>query len=232
MPTYTSIVENAVEKYKVHELIIAGDLYLEIKNEVPETAFYKNLERMCKSKLLIHLTKGVYYKPKKSAFGEVPISTEQIVNYYIENYKGLEVGYKLYNKKGLTTQIGKKVEVLSNNLKEDHKNIGDVSVKKVDIDLDKNTVSTIEMLEVLQNYGKIENINNREFYIYFGEYSKDYSDDIANKVLKKLKYKKSTIAFFRKCLNDFGVENSLNEYLSSVSTYKIPYMEKMDEVTS
>ena len=173
MPTYTSIVENAVERYKVHELIIAGDLYLEIKDEVPETAFYKNLERMCKSKLLSHLTKGVYYKPKKSAFGEVPISTEQIVNYYIENYKGLEVGYRLYNKKGLTTQIGKKVEVLSNNLKEDHKNIGNVSVKKVDIDLDKHTVSTIEMLEVLQNYSKIENINNREFYVYFGEYSKD-----------------------------------------------------------
>ena len=84
MPTYTSIVENAVERYKGHELIIAGDLYLEIKDEVPETAFYKNLERMCKSKLLSHLTKGVYYKPKKSAFGEVPISTEQIVNYYIE----------------------------------------------------------------------------------------------------------------------------------------------------
>ena len=90
MPTYTSIVENAVERYKVHELIIAGDLYLEIKDEVPETAFYKNLERMCKSKLLSHLTKGVYYKPKKSAFGEVPISTEQIVNYYIENYKDIQ----------------------------------------------------------------------------------------------------------------------------------------------
>ena len=85
MPTYASAVENAIEKYKAHELIIAADLYLEIKKEVPETAFYKNLERMCKAKLLIHLTKGIYYKPKKSSFGEIPISTEQIVKERIED---------------------------------------------------------------------------------------------------------------------------------------------------
>ena len=34
------------------------------------------------------------------------------------------------------------------------------NTKIVDIDLDKHTVSTIEMLEALQNYSKIENISN------------------------------------------------------------------------
>lgn len=232
MPTYASAVEKAIEQYSVNELIIANDLYQSISNEITEAVYYKNLERLCKSKKLNHLAKGIYYRPKMSSFGEIPISSDQVIKYYVKNYKGLVIGYKLYNKKGLTTQIGKKTVVLSNQLREEQKNIGDVLIKRINLKLDKKTVASIEMLEVLQNYDRIEDFNGSGFISYFKEFSKQYSDHTIDTILLKMKYKKSTIAFMQKCLSIFGIENSLSKYLSSMSTYKIPNMENINEFTS
>ena len=45
-------------------------------------------------------------------------------------------------------------------------------------------------------------------------------------VLKNRKYKKSTIAFLERFLNYLGVENTLHQFLSALSSYAIPEMEE------
>ena len=45
-------------------------------------------------------------------------------------------------------------------------------------------------------------------------------------VLKNRKYKKSTIAFRERFLNYLGVENTLHQFLSALSSYAIPEMEE------
>jgi len=229
MQSFAKYIELEIEKEPENKLLEASSMYGKKFGTVPEMSYYKTLERMSKQGQLVHLTKGLYYRPKKSRFGVVPISENDIVSHYVGDGKGLVVGYRLFNRKGITTQIGKKVEVLSSSISELEKNIGNVSVKKCNIKINSETIPVIETLEILQNYSSIEDIDKVSLIRHMQEFSEAYSDSAATYVIMNRKYKKSTIAFLERFLNYYGVENSLNQFLSSLSTYAIPEMEEIYE---
>lgn len=220
-------MEAAINEIPVNTLIQANELYKEFAKDTTEAAFYKSLERFCKNEVLVHLTKGIYYKPKKSRFGTVPIQEKDIVSYYISEQEGLTVGYKLYNRIGLTTQIGKQTEVYSNRLAGQRKTVQNVVVKKISCSLNKETIAVIETLEILQNYSKIEDRNNKALVAYMERFAQVYSDSAANYVLDNIKYKKATIAFLHSFLNHMRIQNTLGKHLSSLSVYANPDMEEL-----
>ncbi len=231
MSEYTKNIQKRIEQIPYNQIIIASELYFKYFSEVAEPTYYKILERMTKQDRLIHLTKGIYYRPKINRFGKIPITEEDIAQYYIQTDNGIVIGYNLYNSKGITTQISKKIEILSTELAEEKKNIGNVVINKVKIQLDENTKPVIETLEILQNYYKIENINNERLMLYMNEFAKRYSDKTTQYVIENRKYKKSTIAFLASFLDYLEVNHSLNRYLSSLSRYAIPNMETIYEST-
>lgn len=226
MDSYARYIEAVIEKQPINRIFEARSIYEKSCDMVPETSYYKTLERMSKYGTLVHLAKGVYYRPQKSRFGIVPIGEDEIIDHYTRNDRGLVVGYRLYNRKGLTTQIGKQVEVLSSTISEKKKNVSNVCIKNAGVNITKETIPIIETLEILQNYRKIEDINQSVFAAYMREFSSRYSDPAAIFVLNHRKYKKSTIAFLERFLNYFKVENTLNQFLSSLSSYEIPTMEE------
>ena len=61
---------------KENTVIEASRIYTFLADDMTEAAFYKTLERFCQSGSLVHLTKGLYYKPKKSRFGIVLSDSE------------------------------------------------------------------------------------------------------------------------------------------------------------
>ena len=229
MASYANVVETSIQKYQPNRLIVANELYKTIDQKMLEQTFYKSLERMTKSGKLVHLTKGVYYRPKKSRVGNIPISDEEISAHYLQAGHGVIVGYRMYNKKRLTTQIGKQVEILSNALHEEKKNIQNVSVRKISVELNTETVPIIETLEILQDYRRIEDMNIAAMAAYLKRFAELYSDETADQVLERVKYKKSTIAFMEAILNHLGIRNTLGKYLSSMSDYKIPSLELLYE---
>lgn len=172
------------------------------------------------------IQKGLYYRPKNTRFGTVPISEKDIVDHYIKDNQGIVVGYRLFNQKGLTTQISKRVEVLSSAVPGKKKNIHNIYVMNISISLTPETIPIIETLEILQNYKSIEDINNTALAAYMKDFAIEYSDEATVYVLKNRKYKKSTIAFLESFLNYFKVENTLNQFLSSLSSYAIPDIEE------
>ena len=229
MASYANAVENAIQKYRPNQLIVANELYKTIDQKMPEQTFYKSLERMAKNGKLVHLTKGLYYRPKISRFGTIPITDEEISDHYLKAGHGVMVGYRMYNKKGITTQIGKQVEILSNTLMEEKKNIQNVSVRKISVELNRETVPIIETLEILQDYRRIEDMNVAAMAAYLNHFAEFYSDVAADHVLERVKYKKSTIAFLETILNCMGIRNTLGKYLSPMSDYKIPNLEALYE---
>ena len=208
MNSYAKYIETVIEQEPENKLLEASILYQKSFGTVPEMTYYKTLERMSKQGSLVHLTKGLYYRPKKSRFGTIPISEKEIIGHYTNNGRGIVIGYRLYNQKGLTTQISKRVEVLSSVVTEQKKNIQNICVTNSGIDLTQETIPVIE--------------NMREF-------ATEYSDTAAVFVLKNRKYKKSTIAFLERFLNYLGVENTLHQFLSALSSYAIPEMEEFYE---
>lgn len=226
MNSYANYIETIIEQEPENKLLEARTLYNQSFSTIPEMTYYKTLERMCKKGILVHLTKGLYYRPKNTRFGTVPISEKDIVDHYIKDNQGIVVGYRLYNQKGLTTQISKRVEILSSAVPGKKKNIHNVYVMNINISLTPETIPIIETLEILQNYKSIEDINNTALAAYMKEFAIEYSDEATVYVLKNRKYKKSTIAFLESFLNHFQVKNSLNQFLSSLSSYNIPDMKE------
>lgn len=226
MNSYANYIETIIEHEPENKLLEASALYSQSFSTIPEMTYYKTLERMCKKGILVHLTKGLYYRPKNTRFGTVPISEKDIVDHYIQDNQGIVIGYRLFNQKGLTTQISKRVEVLSSAVPGKKKNIHNVYVMNISISLTPETIPIIETLEILQNYKSIEDINNTALAAYMKDFARQYADEATVYVLKNRKYKKSTIAFLESFLNHFQVKNSLNQFLSSLSSYAIPDMEE------
>ena len=224
-----NLVETKIQQYPENQVIVANELYKKIAAELTERNFYKSLERLHKMGKLVHLTKGIYYRPKIGRFGPVPISEKEIVHHYVKNNKGMMIGYRMYNDKGLTTQVSKRIEVLSTALTEEKKNIQNVSVRKANVALTGKTVPVIEMLEILQDYRNIEDINKNALLAFMTSFAEKYSDQAAHSVLTKMKYKKSTIAFLAAVLDYLHVKHTLNKYLSPLSDYKIPNIEVLYE---
>lgn len=229
MNSYAKYIESVIEQESENKLLEANVLYERSFGAIPKMSYYKTLERLSKQGTLVHLTKGIYYRPKKSRFGFVPISENDIINHYTNNGRGVVVGYRLYNRKGLTTQVSKRVEVLSSALSEQKKNVSNVCIINCSVELTEDTIPVIETLEILQNYRSIEDINKNALAVYMTGFARIYSDCAAVYVLRNYKYKKSTIAFMERFLNYLGIENTLNQFLSALSSYAIPEMEEFYE---
>ncbi len=76
----------------------------------------KVIERLLKKGFISKLSKGVFYKPGKSVFGDLkPSDTELIRNYLYEGGKRIAyiTGVSLYNQLGLTTQMAFRIKIAS-----------------------------------------------------------------------------------------------------------------------
>ena len=222
------IIEAVIQGFQPNELIFASRLFNDkLEGKVSEATYYKTLERMCKSGKLAKVAKGTYYLPKKSVFGDVPISEREIITAFTKEGTGTVIGYSLYNHLGLTTQIPKTTEILSSSLDSQMKTIRNVKVHYSSLEFSKAVEQMIQALDVLQNYEKIQDINYPELVSYSRKIAEDFEQLVFDQVIDKQKYAKSTIAFLQSILNYYGKENRLNKYLSSLSKYKYPRMEEL-----
>lgn len=76
----------------------------------------KALERLQKEGLIKKVSKGVFYKPEQTVFGELkPDYSELLRPYLFENGKRIayETGTSLYNRMGLTTQMAFRIKIAS-----------------------------------------------------------------------------------------------------------------------
>lgn len=110
---------------------LATDIRMRIKN-LPEgktfgynnlrieredyTTAAKALERLQKKGVIKKVSKGVFYKPEQTVFGELkPDLSELLRSYLFENGKRIayETGTSLYNRMGLTTQLAFRIKIAS-----------------------------------------------------------------------------------------------------------------------
>lgn len=227
MSGYTEVIRNEILELPCNQIFVAHELKKEKFSDFPEAIYYKALERMVKQNQLVHLAKGLYYRPMMDHDDIVPISDKTIVDYYISDNSGALVGEGLFIEKGIATGFEKRLSFISNKLSENKKKIGNIEVHRTEIELNEKTIPVIEALEILQNYYKIPNINKREFISYIHDFVDDYSDEVTEYVLSKCKYKKSTIAFLARILDWYGLAHSMHEYLSPLSDYKIPSIDEL-----
>lgn len=228
--TSTQMLLNALKQIQENEMIFTDKLYAaQFSGKMAERTYYKAVEQMCKSGELCKLARGIYYRPKKSKYGIAPPTQKEIVSAFTEPDKGVVVGYSLYNSLKLTTQVSKTVEIYSSQIAQRTKKIGNIHLRFCDLEFTSEVKSTIQMLDVLQNYNEIQDLNYRQFLMYCEQFSAGYKEDVFELVYQHIRYSKRTISFLRAVLNYYGVENSLQKYLSTMPECKHPTMEAIYE---
>ena len=230
-----------------NSVVSANKLYEEHFARMTESSFFKAMERLAKDGILIRVGKGMYApgdiglaekSVKKGSTAETRAQDvteetsspeEALLNYYFgeNNDNGLFVGYRLYNKYALTHVKKDSIELFSNIVQKESCNHGNIHVRKVNIELDFENAKVLEALEIMQHYYEIEELNKMKFARYARQFARGYSDEAAVYVIEHVKYKKSTIAFMKKILEMYKVKNSLQQFLSYASTYKVPAVQRV-----
>ena len=83
------------------------------------------------------------------------------------------------------------------------------------------------MMEVLQNFSEIQDLDYTQFIKFSEQFASSYSDEVFAQVCREIKYQKKTISFLRNILMHYSIPNNLGGYLSSLSEYKHPTMEEI-----
>ncbi len=231
--SYHATIENLINNVPALKIIDAQKLRNEKFMLIPEQAYFKVFSRLEKKGTLKRVSKGVYCKPKKSKYGTIISNEENILDYYLgaNGTKGVIKGYRLFNKYRLTTQIAKNIEIYSTELLHNQKALKNVKINKIELMLNPQTIKLIELLEVLQEYKEIEDLNKQNLFKYLGETVRYYNEKTITKIIKSMNYRKSTIASLENVLNYYGIENSLKKFLNSTSKYETIQMESSNEFT-
>lgn len=109
----TMQIRNRIMKFPEGKIFRYDDL--RVAREKYTTAA-KVLERLQTEGLIKKISKGVFYKPERTVFGELkPDYSEQLRSYLFENGKRIayETGFSLYNRMGLTSQMAFRIKIAS-----------------------------------------------------------------------------------------------------------------------
>ena len=87
----------------------------------------------------------------------------------------------------------------------------------------------VELLEVLQEYKNIEDLNTNNFIKFIEEAVKYYDERAVIRVIKSIRFKKSTLSSLRNTLDYYNLENNIDRYLNGTSKYNAINIEALYE---
>ena len=123
----------------------------------------KAMERLIKSGVISRAAAGLFYKPKKTVFGNLMPEEQDLLKPYLFA-GGKRVAYitgnLLYNQMGLTTQVPKNVKVASRDRRLET-SIGRMKVTSVKskVDISEENYRYLEILDALKDLKTIPDVN-------------------------------------------------------------------------
>ena len=196
------IVEKFIDELKENEPIFIEDIndyVCEVYKKSDVIKIKKNINvimnRLNNEKKIKTFYKGIYYKPQKNIFGEMPLDKDKVIRKkYLEDKKGNIKGYisgaKLFNKLGLTTQVPNITEIVTNEAtginKYNNKKLN-IIIKTPKIKLNNQNYLYLQLIEIIANKEKI-NIESKNYYEIIMKFIKENNLDFE----KIIKYSRET----------------------------------------
>lgn len=180
--------------------------------EVPYKTLLKILNRLEEEGLLKPFSKGVYF------IGEKPVDEELIFDEYVDDGKGMFVGYQLFNDVGISNYVDCRIEIYTNNIKSKQKSVGQYFLKKVDLEFDDDIVDIIALLEIIDTGYSMKGCDFMAYKKTVDMLLKSYSDSSFEKTVKAIHCKYSTIKQLSELLESNSIDNNCVDIFES--TYK------------
>ena len=164
------------ENYKEAEPIFFSDLERE---DITRSALNQQLKKLCDKGLLEKYDVGVYFIPKKTLLNStIGPNADMVARYRFiskgNNIDGFYGGNSFANQIGISTQVPQVVEIVSNNTNSSDREvrIGNrrFYVKKPIVQITKENVYVLQMLELLKNLDAYLDYSYEEAREKFAEY--------------------------------------------------------------
>ena len=205
--------------------------YVDFTTEVNQKeAVIKALNRMVASGKIAKLSKGKYYKPENTSFGNLQPNQSQVVKDLLEeNGKiiGYLTGYSIYNQLGLTTQVSNTIQIGKNqirpNFKRERYRISFVKQKNT---ITKENIPLLQLLDAIRYIKKIPDASIEASCKRFLAIIKTLNEkEIKTLVRLALKYPPATRALLGALLGQLQkdtITESLFKSLNPITKYKLP----------
>lgn len=148
-------IRRAIQKQPLDKVFGYNDLGI-AKDDYQTAA--KALERLLKQGGIKRMSKGLYYKPLNTSFGELkPSEEEQLKPYLFKNGKriGYITGEHLYNKMHLTTQLAFKLKIACNRRISIEKSTLKISSVKSYVEVSDTNYELLGYLDALKDIKRI-----------------------------------------------------------------------------
>lgn len=164
------------KNYNEAEPIFFSDLERE---DITKSALNQQLKKLCNKGLLMKYDTGVYYIPKMTLLNSIVGPNADMVAKYRfiskgDNIDGFYGGNSFANQIGITTQVPRVVEIVSNNTNSSDREvrIGNrrFYVRKPIVQITKENVYVLQMLELLKNLDAYLDYSYEEAKEKFAEY--------------------------------------------------------------
>lgn len=164
------------EHYKEAEPIFFSDLERE---DITRSALNQQLKKLCDKGLLEKYDVGVYFIPKKTLLNStIGPNADMVARYRFiskgNNIDGFYGGNSFANQIGISTQVPQVVEIVSNNTNSSDREvrIGNrrFYVKKPIVQITKENVYVLQMLELLKNLDAYLDYSYEDAREKFAEY--------------------------------------------------------------
>lgn len=214
--------------------------YVDFITEVnKKEAVIKALNRMVISGKIAKLSKGKYYKPENTPFGNLQPKQSQVVKDLLDNdgkITGYLTGYSIYNQLGLTTQVSNTIQIGKNeirpNFKRERYTISFIRQKNT---ITKESIPLLQILDAVRYIKKIPDATIESSCKRLLAILKDLPEkDKSTLVRLALKYPPATKAILGALLDELQ-PNSLTEQLyktlNPISKYKLSGVGKVLSAT-
>jgi hypothetical protein len=203
--------------FRYQELAIAPEEY---------AAAAKAIERLIKKGVISRASTGLFYKPRKTAFGLLKPKEEELLKPYLfegPNRVAYITGVALYNRMGLTTQVPKNIRVASRG-KRIATMIGKIQIKPVKsyVDVTNDNYYLMELLDVLKDFKTIPDSEKGQVIKFMLKKLKELKEEERGKIIKiALKYPPRVRAFTGALLNTVKPGRSIEELKKSINPLTI-----------
>lgn len=223
----TDYLSNSIDRLPRGYVFTYSDFIGEVENK---EAVIKALNRMATAGKINKLSKGKYYKPEKTTFGELAPPQYQMVKDLLEEdgkVTGYLTGYSIYPQLGLSTQIGNLIQIGKNEVRPEFKRGRfKISFVRQRNTITKENIPLLQLLDAMRYVKKIPDATIPGSCRRFMELIAPLTgSEIKALVRLSQKYPPSCRALLGAILQQLGRDEFLNEVrksLNPITKYQLP----------
>jgi hypothetical protein len=209
--------------------------YVDFVTEVnKKEAVIKALNRLVASGKIEKLSKGKYYKPENTPFGNLQPNQAQVVKDLLEDdgkLVGYLTGYSMYNQLGLTTQVSYTIQIGKNDLRPAFKRERySISFIKQKNTITKENIPLLQILDAIRYVKKIPDTSVaascKRFLAILQELSTKDKETLVRLALKYPPATRALLGAVLEELQETQILMPLMKSLNPITKYKLSGAEK------